>query len=158
MAPGASGVITITGELSAPLAAGDYTNEAVVAYALYAGTASNSASAVYGVPNVAPAFTSAPLGEATEDALYTCEVATQDRNGDALTITAPTLPGWLTLSDHGDGTATLSGTPASADVGDNPVELEVKDGDGLTGLQSFTIAVARKPMYYYLPVVLYTTP
>nr|WP_322496373.1 hypothetical protein [Chloroflexus sp.] len=29
-----------------------------------------------------------------------------------LTIIAPAKPAWLTLTDHGNGTATLTGTPA----------------------------------------------
>lgn len=98
---------------------------------------------VSGVPagNNPPAFTSTPVTEAAEDAAYTYEVAASDPDsGASLTITAPTLPGWLTLTDNGDGTASLSGTPAEGDVGEHDVSLEVSDGTD-TAAQDFTISV-----------------
>jgi len=104
--------------------------------------------------NDAPTFTSAPVMAATEDVAYVYNVtATDVDTGDGLTITAPILPGWLTLTDHGDGTATLSGTPTSADVGDHSVGLQVTDGIE-TVPQPFTITVSKKVTYYvYLPLV-----
>jgi MYXO-CTERM domain-containing protein len=60
--------------------------------------------------------------------------------GDSLTITATTLPTWLTLTDNGDGTASLAGTPDNADVGTHSVALEVTDGMA-SDTQSFDIAV-----------------
>jgi len=112
--------------------------------------------------NDAPAFTSTPVTTATQDTPYTYAITTTDPDlphGDALTITAPTLPAWLTLTDHGDGTATLSGTPGSADVGDHPVVLRVTDRGGLFAGQSFTITVRAKPEYtVFLPLVVRNTP
>ena len=90
--------------------------------------------------NVAPTFTSTPVTAATEDALYSYAVTTSDANGDALTINGLTVPAWLTLTDNGDGTATLTGTPTNAEVGDHSVSLEVSDGS-LTATQSFTLTV-----------------
>ena len=55
-------------------------------------------------------------------------------------LNATTLPAWLTLTDNGDGTATLSGTPTNAEVGTHNVVLEVSDGS-LTDTQAFTITV-----------------
>ena len=79
--------------------------------------------------------------------------------GDALTITAPVLPGWLSLTDHGDGTATLNGTPGNDDVGDHSVSLQVRDTAGLTGTQAFTITVSETPDHYiYLPLVWRSEP
>ena len=116
----------------------------------------------YTVPNVAPAFTSAPVTTATQGVLYTYAITTTDPDlpyGDVLTVTAPTLPAWLTLTDHGNGTATLSGTPGSADVGDHPVVLRVADSGGLFTEQPFTITVAAKPEYtVFLPLVARNTP
>jgi VCBS repeat-containing protein len=60
---------------------------------------------------------------------------------ETVTITATTLPAWLTLTDNGDGTATLTGTPLNANVGNNNVVLNVSDGS-VSSNQSFTIAVA----------------
>lgn len=88
----------------------------------------------------APVFTSTPVLDATEDAVYTYNVTTDDPDS-SVTITAPVLPAWLTLTDNGDGTATLTGTPGDADVGDNDVSLQVDDGSS-TASQDFTVAVA----------------
>ena len=112
--------------------------------------------------NDAPAFTSAPVTAAVQGLLYTYAVAATDPDlpyGDVLTVTAPTLPTWLTLQDHGDGTAALSGTPTDADVGDHPVVLRVTDRGGLFAGQSFTITVTAKPGYtVFLPLVFKSTP
>ena len=93
--------------------------------------------------NNAPSFTSTPVTNATSDALYSYSIAADDPDvGDSLTITAPTLPGWLNLLDNGDGTAMLSGTPPNEDIGDNPVTLRVTDALGATDDQPFTVTVA----------------
>jgi len=107
-----------------------------------------------GTVNVAPQFTSAPVIFATPDARYTYAAAAADADGDTLTITAPTLPGWLALSDHGDGTATLTGTPGAAQLGGHPVVLRVSDGE-LTAEQAFTVTVTLKGLpHLYLPIVM----
>src|SRR5207253_2835599 len=70
-----------------------------------------------------------------------------DADGDAISITATTLPAWLTLIDNGNGTATLSGTPSLADLSDNLVALHASDGVA-TATQSFTlVATNRAPMF-----------
>jgi hypothetical protein len=91
--------------------------------------------------NDAPIVTSSAVTAATEDAAYSYTITTGDVDGDALTITAPTLPAWLTLIDNGDGTATLSGTPTNAEVGAHSVVLEVSDS-AATGTQNFTLNVS----------------
>ena len=91
--------------------------------------------------NDAPSIDSAAITAATEDLAYSYTITTSDVDGDALTISATTLPAWLTLTDNGNGTATLTGTPTNAQVGDHGVVLEVSDGS-LTATQSFTITVA----------------
>ncbi len=110
--------------------------------------------------NDAPVFTSAPVEDATEDAAYTYDVIAEDVDaGDALTITTPTLPDWLALMDNGDGTATLSGTPLNADVGQHAVTLQVRDASGLTDTQSFTVTVANTndaPEFTSMPVTVAT--
>jgi VCBS repeat-containing protein len=105
--------------------------------------------------NDAPAFTSTPVISATEEAAYTYDVTATDVDNAVtdLAITAPTRPGWLTLADNGDGTATLTGTPTHTDIGDHPVVLQVSDGAATT-TQPFTITVSAKGNYYvYLPVL-----
>jgi uncharacterized repeat protein (TIGR01451 family) len=105
--------------------------------------------------NAPPEFTSTPPLTGTVGVLYTYDVTASDPNvGDVLAITASTRPTWLTLTDNGDGTATLSGTPVMTGTFD--VALEVSDGQD-TDTQSFTITVEAAPVSDYdifLPLVL----
>lgn len=93
--------------------------------------------------NYAPLFKSEAVTTATEDALYTYSIMTGDYDvSDDLVITKVSGPAWLTtFTDAGDGTATLSGTPANGDVGNHNVVLNVSDGK-LDIEQAFTIAVS----------------
>ncbi|HEX5421511.1 MAG TPA: FG-GAP-like repeat-containing protein [Gammaproteobacteria bacterium] len=99
--------------------------------------------AAAGGGDTAPSFMSDPVEAAKAGTAYSYSVKTTDPDsGDKLALTAPTLPAWLQLTDNGDGTATLAGTPAAGDVGNAPTELQVADTAGETAKQSFTIAVA----------------
>ena len=94
--------------------------------------------------NNSPYFTSTPITIASEGATFTYEVTASDPDQDAsLTITAPELPSpsWLNLTNPGNGTATLTGTPDSGNVGENSVTLRVTDEFGATADQVFTITV-----------------
>ena len=48
--------------------------------------------------NVAPEFSSTPVTEVESDMLYSYHIRTSDADGDEVTVTAETLPGWLVLS------------------------------------------------------------
>lgn len=64
--------------------------------------------------------------------------------GDKLKLISGGLPGWLTLTDNGDGTGTLTGTPAPTDEGSFQIALAVADEfhhDGGIARQEFTITV-----------------
>lgn len=91
--------------------------------------------------NDAPEFTSTAMTAATETVNYNYMIAVTDLDGDAVTISAPTVPSWLTFTDNGDGTATLSGTPSGVDVGTSSIILQSQDPGGLVGEQSFMITV-----------------
>jgi hypothetical protein len=98
--------------------------------------------------NDAPVFTSTAVTAATEAAAYSYTATAADPDADGLWITAPTLPGWLTLSDNNDGTATLTGTPSGADIGTYAIELEAREtapAAGLAARQSFVISVTAAP-------------
>lgn len=88
--------------------------------------------------NDAPEFISSPVESGKVDEPYSYSVETSDANNDVLKITATTLPAWITLTDNGDGTALLSGTPSTAD--DYEVELNVSDNIE-SAIQTFTINV-----------------
>jgi len=100
-----------------------------------------------------PAFTSLPLLVAHPTLTYTYQVSTTDLDLlDTRAISAPVEPAWLALTDHGDGSATLQGTPAFTNTGTYSVSLLVQDSTGLTGTQDFVIAVSAA--FGYIPVVI----
>ncbi|MFO7897098.1 MAG: Ig-like domain-containing protein, partial [Candidatus Cloacimonadales bacterium] len=96
------------------------------------------------ISNIPPVFTSTPLENATEDEVYNYNLTAEDEDGSELTFDFITLPDWLNLTDNGDGTALLSGTPLNQHVGINNVELIVYDPFTVDSpiSQTFTIDVA----------------
>jgi hypothetical protein len=92
------------------------------------------------VANSAPAFESADAASATEGEPFSFDVVASDPDGDDLTITASGLPAWLTLTDGGDGTATLAGTPPEGSAGSYDLTLTADDG-ALETEQAFTLTV-----------------
>jgi len=97
--------------------------------------------------NAAPAFISIPKIGAAQDVAYEYNVQTDDpdlNHGDTMTISANAIPAWLTLTDKGDGTALLSGTPGGSQLGEHTVTLVVTDSLGLSDTQSFTITVSEE--------------
>jgi hypothetical protein len=103
--------------------------------------------------NDAPVFTSTPVTDIAQNIAYSYTIRADDLDliwGDVLTISAPTKPDWLTLSDHGDGTASLSGIPRDVEIGTHAVMLKVTDSDGLNDTQSFTITIRG---FFYLPLL-----
>ncbi len=90
--------------------------------------------------NRAPAL--APINDTSvfEAAVLDLPVSATDPDGDALTITASTLPPFAQLTDHGNGTATLRLAPGYADAGAYPVTLTASDG-ALSSSQEFTLTV-----------------
>ena len=78
---------------------------------------------------------------ADEDAPFSYTLpadAFTDVDGDALTLTAPNLPDWLSF----DGT-TFTGTPEQADIGSTDITVVATDPLGETASQTFTLSVAR---------------
>ncbi|WP_425288955.1 Ig-like domain-containing protein [Shewanella xiamenensis] len=103
-------------------------------------TADQSFSIVVANVNDAPTITSSAQTSATQDAAYSYTlVATDSDVGDSVTLSAVTLPSWLSFNA---ATGVLSGTPTNTNVGSHAVVLRATDVDGLTADQSFTIAVA----------------
>ncbi|QDZ89175.1 tandem-95 repeat protein [Shewanella decolorationis] len=102
------------------------------------GSASTASNAVK--PNGAPVISSTALTSATQDAAYSYTLVASDSDvGDSVTLSAVTLPSWLSFNA---ATGVLSGTPTNANVGSHAVVLRATDVDGLTAEQSFTIVVA----------------
>ncbi|MDI5840221.1 putative Ig domain-containing protein, partial [Shewanella xiamenensis] len=133
-ASGASSPITITGLTNGT------SYSFTVAAINSAGTGSPSTASNAVKPNGAPVISSTALTSATQDAAYSYTlVATDSDVGDSLTLSAVTLPSWLSFNA---ATGVLSGTPTNANVGSHAVVLRATDVDGLTAEQSFSIVVA----------------
>ncbi len=72
------------------------------------------------------------IGELPEQILdegssHDIQVQAFDPDGEALTITASSLPGFAGFADHGDGTATLSLSPGYEDAGNYTITCSVTD-------------------------------
>jgi hypothetical protein len=82
----------------------------------------------YVTPNVLPTFGTTALPVVTVGQKYKTQIVATDADlGDTLSLVGQNLPDWLTLEDHGDGTATLVGTPPHR--GDaQSIQLRVSDG------------------------------
>lgn len=91
-----------------------------------------------------PKFTSSPITEVNQGELYTYEIVAADVDqGDELTISSfYSLPSWLTLSNTGNGTATLTGTPTNNNIGSFVIVLRVRDENNNSSDQSFEITVS----------------
>jgi len=95
--------------------------------------------------NTAPQFTSTPVTQTSAGAAYSYAVTANDADGHTLAISSTELPAWLTLTDAGNGTATLSGTAPDTGVQSHPVTLTVSDGLSAAA-QSFTLSLNRAPV------------
>ena len=112
----------------------------------YSGTTIDMGAYEYqGMVNTDPTFTSTPVTTGNVGTAYSCVTAT-DADGDALIFTGTTLPSWLALTDNGNNTATLNGTPTAG--GTYSVLLTVDDGNGGTATQGFDITVPYLPKTY----------
>ncbi|MCP5013470.1 MAG: hypothetical protein GY942_26135, partial [Aestuariibacter sp.] len=89
--------------------------------------------------NDTPTITSTAITSATEDSAYSYTLTVSDVDvGDSLTLSAPTLPTWLSFNPT---TGVLSGTPGNAEVGDHNLVLRVNDGT-VDVDQNFTLTVS----------------
>ena len=142
LSAGANGIATLTGT---PPASGTYD----VALQVTDGTTAvpqNFALTVLpaGGVNTVPTFTSTPITTAVAGQTYGYMVAGSDADGHRLSFSASTLPSWLTLTNNGNGTATLAGVAPDTTISAHPVVLQVSDGLEATA-QSFTIVLNRAP-------------
>ncbi|SIN81788.1 fibronectin type III domain-containing protein [Chitinophaga niabensis] len=65
-----------------------------------------------------------------------------DADGETVTLTAENLPAFGTLTDNGNGTATLVFNPSGTDLGDFAgIVIKATDGHSGVGTQTFTLSV-----------------
>lgn len=88
--------------------------------------------------NDRPFVSSSPPTTATEGVTYRYTLAAADPDGTTPTVSAPTLPGWLSFQ----APATVSGTPDDDDAGTHEVLMSVTDGIAPPVVQRFDVTVA----------------
>ncbi|MCP3998380.1 MAG: hypothetical protein GY722_25445, partial [bacterium] len=79
----------------------------------------------------------------------TLSLSASDPDGAAPSLSAVGLPSWATLVDNGDGTGSISGTPAFGDAGISTVTVTASDGS-LTDETTFKLTVTagnRSPVF-----------
>ncbi|MFN3300785.1 MAG: LamG-like jellyroll fold domain-containing protein, partial [Sediminibacterium sp.] len=80
--------------------------------------------------NTKPTFTSTPSTTVYVGQPFTYNITGLDPDvqyGDVLKLIGGTIPTWLTFTNNGNGTGTLSGTPSMANLGMHPVSLKLED-------------------------------
>jgi hypothetical protein len=95
-----------------------------------------------------PVFVSEPVVLVNEGESYLYSVAVEDPDllaGDAISLTAETLPAWLVLEDQGNAVGLLSGSPGKSEVGTHAIVLRAEDTQGHAVEQSFTLEVNAVP-------------
>ena len=102
-----------------------------------------------------------PPGMVDEPYTQTILVADVDAN-DSLTISAPLLPAWLSLSPLRNGLAALHGTPTAGDSGQHPLRLLASDGEiGVSHEALITVGESQPPLLtdnLYLPLLFRLPP
>jgi large repetitive protein len=108
------------------------------------GVAPNASQSFTLTVDAAPVITSADSKTFTVGSAGTFTVRSTGTPTAALTETG-SLPGGVTFSDNGDGTATLAGTPASGTGGSYPITIGATNGVAPDASQSFTLTVDGAP-------------
>jgi hypothetical protein len=92
-----------------------------------------------------PAFTSPPSTAFTAGAASIFTVTTSGDPPIAISDNGAALPDGVSFTDHGDGTATMQGTPAVGSGGTYPLTLTASNGTDPDATQSFTLTVDEPP-------------
>ena len=109
---------------------------AIVCLALYFGQSTIASAA-----NRAPSISGTPATTAYVGKAYSFQPTASDPDGNKLTFKIARKPGWATFSSS---TGTLSGTPATSQVGSySNIVISVSDGIVTKSLPAFTIKVVQ---------------
>jgi YVTN family beta-propeller protein len=100
-------------------------------------------------PSGGPAFTSASSDTVAFGRAFSFTVTTTGSPVPKIVRTGR-LPGGVTFTKNGDGTGTLSGTPAGSAAGDFPMTLTATNKSA-TITQAFTLTVTRAPAVKKIP-------
>jgi hypothetical protein len=134
---GASSNMTITASSATP--AGTYPVTVTGT-----GTGATHATSFSLTVNTAPTVTSSTGATFTQGSAGTFTVTTSGTPVPAITESGA-LPTGVLLTDNGNGTATLAGTPAIGSNSSYPITITANNGFGTAGTQSFTLTVLAQP-------------
>ncbi len=95
-------------------------------------------------PTNAPTITSANNAAFTIGTFGTFTVTTTGTPTPTITVSGA-LPAGVTFTNNGDGTATLSGTPAAGTQGTYTLTFTASNGAGSDAMQTFTLTVSAAP-------------
>ncbi|MBD8526037.1 autotransporter domain-containing protein [Pseudomarimonas arenosa] len=96
------------------------------------------------VVSTPPTFDTSPPTVGAPAEVYRYDFSASDAEMEPITFTA-SLPSWLSLTDNGDGTGTLLGSPGVADIGaPNTVILRATDQSSAFTEQTFSITVTEQ--------------
>ncbi len=93
----------------------------------------------------APTITSLPYTTFTVGTLGNFTVTTSGNPTPSISIVNGTLPATITLTDNGNGTATLAGTPAAATGGQYVIQIGADNGIPDPAMQQFTLTINQAP-------------
>jgi len=124
--------------------AGDDGNRYRAVFSNVAGTATTTAATLaVGSP---PVFTSADHTSFVVGQAGSFAVTTTGAPSAALSRSGTQFPAWLTLTDNGDGTGSLTGTPPAGSAGSYQFTLQAANGFGAAQPQIFTLFVDGSPV------------
>ena len=89
-----------------------------------------------------PSFTSTPDTTVIGGNLYTYNITVTDEENEITSIEGAILPSWLSITDNGDNTATLSGTPSDSDIGTTEIMIKAqRPSDGGKAFQEYILSI-----------------
>jgi Big-like domain-containing protein/putative Ig domain-containing protein/VCBS repeat protein len=109
------------------------------------GIGANAVQAFTLTVNQSPAITSAASTAFTVGVAGSFTVTTTGFPTPGITRTGVALPGGVTFTDNGDGTGTLSGTPAAGTAGSYAITFTAANGALPNAVQAFTLTVQQAP-------------
>jgi pimeloyl-ACP methyl ester carboxylesterase len=96
------------------------------------------------IPNKPPVLTAIADVIIPTDTIKQIAVTAADAAGDAITLSAASLPGFATFQDNGNGNGTITLSPTATDIGKYTLEIKAADSEGDTSSQRFTVQVTDK--------------
>ncbi|MEK0187792.1 Ig-like domain-containing protein, partial [Microcoleus anatoxicus PTRS2] len=104
-----------------------------------ASASSNAVTPAAPATNTAPVISGSPATTVARGGSYSFTPSAFDADGQLLTFSISTLPGWASFSSS---TGALTGTPAATDVGTTSgIVISVSDGTATASLPAFSITV-----------------